>query len=82
MTADNLLFLLRTKAAEAQADAAGAQRDRLAAAAEEGRDPWLTQVRAAHGWCHKPQYLAHVYNSCASSIVIVTGSCNSGMIGR
>lgn len=48
VTADNLLFLLRAKSAAARADAATAEADQLRAAALEGRDPWLTQVRGLH----------------------------------
>lgn len=51
MTADNLMLLLRAKSAEGRAEEAAAQRDRLSAAAHEGRDPWLTQVPALHHHC-------------------------------
>lgn len=44
VTADNLLFLLRAKSAEARGDAATAEADQLRAAAVEGRDPWLGRV--------------------------------------
>lgn len=44
VTADNLLFLLRAKSAEARAHSACAEADQLRAAALEARDPWLTQV--------------------------------------
>ncbi len=44
VTADNLLFLLRAKSAEARAAAASAEADQLRVAALEGRDPWLTQA--------------------------------------
>lgn len=46
VTADNLLFLLRAKSAEARADAACTERDQLCAVAQKGRDPWLTQARS------------------------------------
>lgn len=52
MTADNLMLLLRAKSAEARAEAAAAERDRLHSAAQERRDPWLTQVPCtAEGTC-------------------------------
>jgi hypothetical protein len=44
VTADNLMLMLRAKSAETRADAAGAERDRLANAAAERRDPWLSHV--------------------------------------
>lgn len=46
VTADNLVLILRAKSAEARATAAAAERDRLADAAEEQRDPWLSHVTA------------------------------------
>ncbi len=45
VTADNLMFMLRAKSAEARAEAAAAEAAQLRAAALEGRDPWLAQVQ-------------------------------------
>lgn len=44
MTADNLVFLARLRAAEADAAAAVAERDELRVALEEHRGPWMDEV--------------------------------------
>eukprot|EP00798_Chlamydomonas_sp_ICE-L_P018915 gene18915-25475_t len=46
LTADNLMFLLNLKKAEADLAAANQERSQLRLAAEEQRGPWFDQVRA------------------------------------
>lgn len=56
LTADNLVFLARLRAAEAGAAAAAAERDELKMALEQHKGPWMDEVgRGKAGlalwWC-------------------------------
>lgn len=59
VTADNLVLILRAKSAEARANAAAAERDRLADAAAEQRDPWLSHVTAFCTCTHQGSEFLH-----------------------
>lgn len=45
LTADNLVFMARLRAAEAGAAAAAAERDELELALEQHKGPWMDEVR-------------------------------------
>jgi hypothetical protein len=44
LTADNLVFMAKLRAAESAAAAASAERDELVLALEEHKGPWLDEV--------------------------------------
>jgi hypothetical protein len=50
LTADNLVFLARLRAAEAGAAAAVAERDELKLALEQHKGPWMDEVRRFWSW--------------------------------
>jgi hypothetical protein len=45
LTADNLVFMAKLRAAESAAAAASAERDELVLALEEHKGPWMDEVR-------------------------------------
>ncbi len=49
LTADNLVFLMQLKKAEADLAAANQERTQLRLAAEKQRGPWFDQVQCAMG---------------------------------
>lgn len=49
LTADNLVFMAKLRAAESEAAAASAERDELVLALEEHKGPWMDEVSRVVG---------------------------------